>query len=171
MLRLIRSLVSPCKFLTLKNARSCSPLTRVRRHLILSRTEILVNNLNAAHSTPIAKDNSMDFILRFLIGGMVVSFFSILGDVLKPKSFGGVFAGAPTIALATIALTAHKHGVLYTALEGRSMIAGAIAFFAYACAVSFILMRFKSSAAKTAAYALPIWCAVAFSLWAVWLRS
>ena len=112
----------------------------------------------------------MDLALRFLIGGSVVSLFSILGDVLKPKSFGGVFAGAPTIALATISLTAHHSGAHYTALEGRSMMAGAIAFFAYACLVSFILMRFRPSASKCAALAMPLWCVVAFVLWIVWLR-
>ncbi|HEX4756750.1 MAG TPA: DUF3147 family protein [Terracidiphilus sp.] len=112
----------------------------------------------------------MDLALRFLIGGSVVSLFSILGDVLKPKSFGGVFAGAPTIALATICLTAHQNGAHYTALEGRSMMAGAIAFFAYACLVSFILMRFKPSTFKCAALAMPVWCIVAFAIWLWWLR-
>ena len=41
----------------------------------------------------------MDMMLRFLIGGIVVSVFAILGDVVKPESLGGVFAAAPTIAL------------------------------------------------------------------------
>jgi hypothetical protein len=112
----------------------------------------------------------MDLALRFLVGGLVVSLFSIVGDVLKPKSLGGVFAGAPTIALATIPLTVHHSGALYTALEGRSMMGGAVAFFAYACVVSFIMMRFKPSALKCTVLALPVWCAVAFAMWTLWLR-
>ncbi len=112
----------------------------------------------------------MDLALRFLIGGLVVSIFSILGDVLKPRSFSGVFAGAPTIALATVCLTFHSKGAPYTAVEGRSMMAGAIAFFVYASVVSFLLMRFKPSALKCAAMAMPVWCLVAFALWALWLR-
>ena len=67
----------------------------------------------------------MDLILRFLIGGVVVSVFAILGDMLKPESLGGVFAAAPTIALATLVLTMHKHGGVYVATEARSMVAGA----------------------------------------------
>jgi hypothetical protein len=71
----------------------------------------------------------MDMMLRFLIGGIVVSVFAILGDMVKPESLGGVFAAAPTIALATLVLTMHKHGGVYVATEARSMVAGAIAFF------------------------------------------
>lgn len=112
----------------------------------------------------------MDLALRFLIGGAVVSLFSLWGDVLKPKSFGGVFAGAPTIALATIVLTAHKSGPHYVALEGRSMMGGAAAFFAYACVVSFVLMRFKPSTLKCATLVMPVWGIVAFAIWAIWLR-
>jgi uncharacterized membrane protein (GlpM family) len=112
----------------------------------------------------------MDLALRFLIGGLVVSVFALLGDVLKPKSFGGVFAGAPTVALATLFLTAYKSGTHYAAVEGRSMMGGAVAFFAYACVVSFVLMRFKPSTLKCASLAMPVWCGVAFAVWAMWLR-
>ena len=43
-------------------------------------------------------------IIRFLVGGFVVSLFAALGDVFGPKSFAGLFGAAPSIALATIAL-------------------------------------------------------------------
>jgi Protein of unknown function (DUF3147) len=112
----------------------------------------------------------MDMMLRFLIGGIVVSVFAILGDMVKPESLGGVFAAAPTIALATLALTMHKHGGVYVAIEARSMIAGAIAFFAYACVVSFVLMRWRPKALTTAIAVLPAWFATAAGLWAFWLR-
>jgi uncharacterized membrane protein (GlpM family) len=111
----------------------------------------------------------MDMMLRFLIGGMVVSVFAILGDTLKPESLGGVFAAAPTIALATLVLTMHKHGGVYVATEARSMVAGAAAFFAYACVVSFVLMRWRPKALTTAIAALPVWLATAAALWALWL--
>ena len=112
----------------------------------------------------------MDLLLRFVIGGLVVSVFAIVGDVLKPESLGGVFAAAPTIALATMGLTLNKHGGAYVATEARSMLAGAIAFFAYACAVSFVLMRWRSKAMTTASALLPIWFSTAAALWAMWLR-
>jgi uncharacterized membrane protein (GlpM family) len=112
-----------------------------------------------------------DLLLRFLIGGTVVSLFSLLGDALKPKSFAGIFAAAPTIALATLFLTFRTHGAAYVAMEARSMIAGALAFVVYACAVSFILMRYRPSALKSAAALAPIWCTVAAGIWMFWLRK
>jgi uncharacterized membrane protein (GlpM family) len=112
----------------------------------------------------------MEILIRFLIGGFVVSLFSILGDLFKPKSFAGVFAAAPTIALATMALTLRKHGAQYLAMDARSMVAGAIAFCAYACLCSFALMRFNMKALAATALLLPVWCITAAACWAVWLR-
>ena len=45
-----------------------------------------------------------------MIGGTIVScFFTSCAEVLRPKSFAGLFGAAPSIALATIGLTiAHK---------------------------------------------------------------
>jgi hypothetical protein len=58
-----------------------------------------------------------DSFIRFLIGGLVVSLFSSLGDVLRPKSFAGLFGAAPSIALATIGLTIEQNGKTYAAVE------------------------------------------------------
>jgi uncharacterized membrane protein (GlpM family) len=112
----------------------------------------------------------MDMVLRFLIGGIIVSVFAVLGDVVKPESLGGVFAAAPTIALATLVLTMHKHGAAYVATEARSMIGGAVAFFIYACGVSFVLMRWRPKALIAAIAVLPVWFLTAAALWAFWLR-
>ena len=73
-----------------------------------------------------------DLILRFLIGGTVVSLFAVLGDIFRPKSFAGLFGAAPSIALATLGLTIHHNGKLYAAIEARSMMAGAVAMAVYA---------------------------------------
>ena len=113
----------------------------------------------------------IDLLVRFLIGGVIVSLFAVIGDTVKPESLGGIFAAAPTIALATLPLTLHKHGSAYAAAQGRSMIAGAIAFAAYASVVSFVLMRWRPAAMKAAAYSLAVWGAVAAALYAVWLRG
>ncbi len=112
-----------------------------------------------------------DLLARFLIGGLVVIVFSVIGDVFKPKSLGGIFAAAPTIALASITLTVHQHGAAYVSLEGRSMIAGALAFFVYACAVSFVMMRYRPRSLAAASVLAPVWAGVAIILWALWLRK
>jgi hypothetical protein len=68
-----------------------------------------------------------EILIRFLIGGVVVSVFAVIGDILKPKSFAGLFGAAPSVALATLGLTIVSEGAAYVALEARSMLAGAIA--------------------------------------------
>jgi hypothetical protein len=90
-------------------------------------------------------------LLRFLIGGVVVSLFAILADIFRPKSFAGLFGAAPSIALATLGLTIRHDGKLYAAIEARSMIAGALAL-----AVTLTL--------------LPLWFGVSFGIWQLCLR-
>jgi hypothetical protein len=74
-----------------------------------------------------------EMLLRFLIGGSVVSCFAVLGDMVKPESLGGIFAAAPTIALATVILSMRQHGGAYVAMQSRSMVARAVAFFVCGC--------------------------------------
>jgi hypothetical protein len=111
-----------------------------------------------------------EFIVRFFVGGLFVSCFAALADVLKPKSFAGLFGAAPSVALATLALTTLSDGPAYAAVEARSLMAAAVAFFVYACVISRLMMRFEWHAAKTTAMALAVWFAISFSLWRVFLR-
>ena len=104
-------------------------------------------------------------VIRFLVGGAVVSAFALLGDLLKPKSFAGLFGAAPSVALATLSLTVFKEGRSYATTEARSMMAGAAAFFLYASAVSWILMRFRFKSLWVAVCSMPVWLAGAFGLW------
>ena len=84
-----------------------------------------------------------ELLVRFLVGGVVVGLFATLGDILRPKSFAGLFGAAPSIALATIGLTIHHDGKAFAALEARSMMLGALAFYVYAAATSWVLRRYK----------------------------
>jgi len=106
-----------------------------------------------------------EFFLRFLIGGLVVSSFAVLGDVLKPKSFAGLFSAAPSVALASLGLAVSQHGHSYAATEATAMIAGAAAFVIYAWIVCLLLFRRKPGVLLTTASAIAIWLAVALGLW------
>lgn len=75
------------------------------------------------------------------VGELAVSFFAVIGDGLKPKSFAGLFGAAPSVALATLALAVFKEGKGYAALEARSMVAGAVAFLIYCCVCMRVLDR------------------------------
>ncbi len=110
-------------------------------------------------------------LIRFLVGGVVVSIFAVLGDVLKPKSFAGLFGAAPSVALATLGLTMVTEGMAYAALEGRSMIAGAIALFVYASVVSYIMMHRRARAKLLTLAGLVVWFVVTFGIWAVGLKA
>lgn len=109
-------------------------------------------------------------LIRFLVGGLVVSAFAVLGDFFKPKSFAGLFGAAPSVALATLSLTVATEGAPYAATEARSMLAGAVAFFAYASCVSWAMMRYQLKALAVTICFIPLWVAVAFGAWHLWLR-
>ena len=106
-----------------------------------------------------------EILLRALVGGVVVSCFSILGDLLKPKSFAGLFGAAPSVALASLYLAVKQHGTPYASLEGRWMIFGAVAFFIYASVVSRLMIRRKWAALPGTGAALLLWLGVALGLY------
>ena len=106
-----------------------------------------------------------ELFIRFLIGGVIVSLFAVVAEIFRPKSFSGLFGAAPSIALSTIGITIAHHGKAYVAVEARSMIFGAIAFFCYASAASWVLMRFKPHALTTTVALMPIWFGASLGLW------
>jgi hypothetical protein len=108
-------------------------------------------------------------LFRFVVGGVVVSFFAMLGDVLKPKSFAGVIGAAPSVALATLGLTILKDGKPYAAIEARSMIAGALAFSIYASVCSRLMLKGIHALSATAA-TLALWLACSLGMWELFLR-
>src|SRR6195256_6685215 len=107
----------------------------------------------------------MALLFRFVVGGLVVSAFALLGDLLKPKSFAGLFGAAPSVALASIVLTVMKQGKGYVSVEARSMLLGSLAFFLYASVVSRLLMRRRSPVLHVTSLAIGLWLICAFGLW------
>jgi len=111
-----------------------------------------------------------ELVIRFLIGGVVVSLFAVIGDILRPKSFAGLFGAAPSIALATLGLTISQHGGQYAAIEAHSMVLGAFAFFTYSVCVSWVLARHKAAVLPTAIFLMSVWFGVSLGLWHWWAR-
>jgi len=107
----------------------------------------------------------LQLLIRFLLGGAIVSAFALLGEVVKPKSFAGLFGAAPSVALATVGLAIIQHGRNYASHEARSMILGAVAFGLYACLVSRLLLHHKLPVLPVTATSLVVWLASALSLW------
>jgi hypothetical protein len=106
----------------------------------------------------------LEYLVRFVAGGLVVSCFALLGDMLRPKSFAGLFGAAPSIALVTLVLAFWRHGADYTSIEARSMVFGGIALAAYSLATCQLLMRLRVSALVATLVAAVAWFGVAFGL-------
>jgi uncharacterized membrane protein (GlpM family) len=95
-------------------------------------------------------------VLKFLLGGAIVSLFAAIASGLKPKTFAGLFGAAPTVALASLGLAFSSDGARFVATLARSMVLGALALLAYsACTKALCRSR------------LPVLLSAALS-WAVW---
>lgn len=105
-----------------------------------------------------------EYVVRFLVGGVFVSAFAMLGDILRPKSFAGLFGAAPSVALATLGIAVYRHGADYAALQSHAMMAGAIALAAYSVVVCQLLVRVRLRAAPATLVSLVIWTIVAFGV-------
>jgi hypothetical protein len=101
-----------------------------------------------------------ELVLRFGIGGLVVSVFSIVGEVWQPKTFSGLFGAAPSVALVSMALASAKEGRGFVAESATMMVAGAIAlvFYASCCAWAARIER------------LPVWLGAGLS-WITWAAA
>jgi hypothetical protein len=106
----------------------------------------------------------VDYLIRFLIGGALVSVFAVLGDLLRPKSFAGLFGAAPSVALATLTLAFWNGGASYVSTEARSMVLGSLALGLYSLTVCQLMIRLRASALVANSCALGIWLVVALSL-------
>ncbi|NEU99709.1 DUF3147 family protein [Bradyrhizobium uaiense] len=108
-----------------------------------------------------------EYIVRFFIGGVVVSVFAMLGDILRPKSFAGLFGAAPSVALATLGIAICQHDPGYAALQSRTMVAGCIALATYSIVVCHLLMRGRVRALPATLLSFVVWLAVAFGLFSL----
>ena len=94
--------------------------------------------------------------------------FSLISDVLKPKAFSGLFSAAPSVALASLALTAAMMGPARAAQTALPMVAGAIGLIAF-CIVSALLEK-KTGAITGSAIAWLSWAVAAgIAFWVLFL--
>jgi hypothetical protein len=105
-----------------------------------------------------------EYVIRFLAGGFVVSAFAMLGDLLRPKSFAGLFGAAPSVALTTLGIAVYQHGADYAALHTQAMVAGALALAVYSVVVCHLLVRARLRAAPATLLSLIVWLIAAFGL-------
>jgi hypothetical protein len=64
--------------------------------------------------------------LRGLAGGSLVVLFALVSELLKPKAFAGLFAAAPSVAVASLALTVIPDGASQARGASIGMVVGAV---------------------------------------------
>ncbi|MGN6606214.1 MAG: DUF3147 family protein [Jatrophihabitans sp.] len=99
-----------------------------------------------------------EIVAKAAAGGVLVLVFALLAETLSPKRFAGVFAAAPSVALASLAVTVLAKGPADARAACAGMVAGAVGFVVY-CAVAPPAMR-RFGTRHAAAGALLAWCAV-----------
>ncbi|MFN2463683.1 MAG: DUF3147 family protein [Candidatus Dormibacteria bacterium] len=98
-------------------------------------------------------------VLRGFLGGTSVCLFAVVGEILQPKKFAGLFAAAPAVAIASLGITAATKGLNAVHQDGLGMAVGAVAMTCYCVATVFVLRRVGAGAGSAAT--LLLWAAVA----------
>ena len=98
-----------------------------------------------------------ELVVRFLLGGTIVSLFAVVGGAFKPPSFAGLFGSAPSVAIATLSLAFANEGAGHAATGARSMMIGAAGLIAYSAACGWTVPR----------PGIPVWAAAGFC-WLMW---
>jgi hypothetical protein len=106
--------------------------------------------------------------VKALIGGTAVVAFAALGEFLRPRGLAGMFAAAPSVAVAGLAVTSVATGSGSAAGQATAMVAGAAALTVF-CLVGIESVR-RFGALRGSVAAMVPWFAVALGLWAVVLR-
>lgn len=82
----------------------------------------------------------LSIAIKTVIGGLAVVCFSLVAECAKPKRFAGLFAAAPSVALASLAITAFQKGGHGTVAYAHGMLIGSAGMIAY-CLVSLLLIE------------------------------
>jgi hypothetical protein len=101
--------------------------------------------------------------IKALAGGLLVVAFSLVGEVLQPKRFAGVFSAAPAIALASLLLTAYLKGATMATPQAAGMLVGSVGMIVYCFFSLFAVDRFKAMVGSIGAWVT--WFAVAGGLY------
>jgi hypothetical protein len=102
----------------------------------------------------------MDYLVRFVAGGVIVSIFAVL-TLRVPKASPVCLGPPPPVALATLTLALWKEGSAYVATEGRSMVLGSLALTSYSIIVCQLIVRMRASALIASTCAMIVWLGAA----------
>jgi hypothetical protein len=106
--------------------------------------------------------------LRGLAGGSLVVAFALISEIVKPKAFAGLFAAAPSVAIASLTITVITEGASKAHQASIGMAAGAVGMAACCALAAAVIPRLK--ALRGSLLAIAGWAAVALGLyWVVFI--
>lgn len=97
--------------------------------------------------------------IRAVMGGAAVCLFAVVGEMVQPKKFAGIFAAAPAVAVASLAISIATKGAAAGHANALGMVAGAVGMIAYCLVGIFVLRRLHALAGSIVV--MPVWAAVA----------
>jgi hypothetical protein len=83
-------------------------------------------------------------VLRALAGGALVVVFALVSEIVKPKVFAGLFAAAPSVAIASLAITVLADGASRARQASIGMAAGAVGMAACCALAAAVIPRLKA---------------------------
>ena len=103
--------------------------------------------------------------LKALIGGLAVVGFSLIGHAGHPKRFAGLFSAAPSVAVASLAITAVVKGADGAVPYARGMLIGSAGMLAYGVVSLYLIQRLHALIGSILAWLA--WLVVAGGLYLV----
>lgn len=108
--------------------------------------------------------------MRAVAGGTFVVAFSLIAAVVTPKAFSGLFAAAPSVALASLSITIVSEGVHHARTDAVGMVPGAVGMVGCCILAAAAIPRLRTLRGSAASWAA--WAAVAMGLyWAVFIGA
>jgi uncharacterized membrane protein (GlpM family) len=106
-------------------------------------------------------------VVKAGLGGLLVAAFAVVGHVLRPKWFAGLFGAAPSVAVASLAVTVLDKGHHQASLAAYGMLFGSAGFVAFSASARPLLKRLHAAVATSLGCAVWIVVAVGSYLLAV----
>jgi hypothetical protein len=103
------------------------------------------------------------FAVKAAFGGLAVLAFSLIGQAGRPKRFAGLFAAAPSVAVASLAVTVLGKGAPGTVPYATGMLIGSAGMLAYCLTSLYLVERLHALAGSIVSWVA--WFVVAGGLY------
>lgn len=107
----------------------------------------------------------LEYVAKFVAGGLLVCIFALISQICKPKQFAGIFSTAPSVLLAGLAVTLLTKGTTHAVLTAEGAIAGAVGMVFYCVIATPTIKQHKALVGST--LSLAGWFLVSFCTFAL----